>query len=116
MRKLLLLLVFILMSSVCAADINDGVNALGRGKYELALVEFRPGAEEGDVSAQNFLAYTYTMLEDYEEAYAWYYLSAECGSIDADIDREVLSHKMTTDQIEKARLLGTDYLERYCVK
>jgi TPR repeat protein len=111
-----ILVILLLSSIVCGADNSDGVNALGRGNYEQALIEFRPGAEDGDVSSRNFLAYTYVMLEDYEKAYAWYHLSAECGSIDADIDREVLSRKMSPTQIEKARVLGTEYFELYCGK
>ena len=115
-RKIVWLLFSLVVCGESVADNNDGVNALGRGNYEQALIEFRPGAELGDVSAQNFLAYTYLMLEDYVQAYAWYHMSAECGSLDADIDREILSRKMSDTQLDKARQIGAGYLEHYCFK
>ena len=111
----LISLIFCLAVSTAFASNEAGVEALGRGNYELALNEFRPAAELGDVSAQNFLAYTYLMLEDYQHAYAWYHMSAECGSLDADIDRAVLARKMSDTEIERAQALGSTLLDQFCI-
>ena len=98
------------------ADTETGVNALGRGQYDKALEAFRPGAEQGNPSDQNFLAHTYVLLEDYEEAYAWYHLSAACGSVDAEIELEVLTRKISNETIRAGRALGETYFQKYCEK
>jgi len=112
--KSLMPLIFCLAVSTAFASNEAGVEALGRGNYELALSEFRPAAELGNVSAQNFLAYTYLMLEDYQRAYAWYHMSAECGSLDADIDRAILARKMSDTEIEHAQALGSTLIDQFC--
>ena len=99
-----------------SADTEAGINALGRGQYEQALEAFRPGAEQGDPSDQNLLAHTYTLLENYEEAYAWYHLSAACGSLDAEIELAVLSQKITEETAQAGRTLGETYYQKYCSK
>ena len=89
-----------------AADTESGVNALGRGQYQKALAAFLPGAEQGNPGDQNFLAHTYVLLENYEQAYAWYHLSAACGSVDAQIELAVSSRKITDETAEAGRTLG----------
>jgi TPR repeat protein len=112
MRGLAALAIFLVSSAM--ADINAGVEALGRFNYPNALEEFRPGAENGDWAAQSFLAYTYVQMENYREAYAWYHAAAECGSLDARIERTMLEGKMTPARIEQAKELGRDYYGKYC--
>ena len=111
---LLLSVTGLLLCLPVAGDTQTGVNALGRGQYEKALEAFRPGAEQGNPSDQNFLAYTYFKLEDYEEAYAWYHLSAACGSLDAEIELEVLTRKISDETAEAGRTLGDTYFQKYC--
>ena len=106
----------VMLSFTAPADTETGVNALGRGQYDKALEAFRPGAEQGNPSDQNFLAHTYVLLEDYEEAYAWYHLSAACGSVDAEIELEVLTRKVTDETIRAGRALGETYFQKYCEK
>ena len=113
---LVLSCVGLLLSLPSSGDTQSGVNALGRGQYEKALVAFRPGAEQGDPSDQNFLAHTYTLLENYEEAYAWYHLSAACGSIDAQIELAVLTRKISDKTVAAGRTLGDTYIQKYCDK
>jgi len=95
-------------------DTETGVDALGRGQYDQALDAFLPGAKQGDLADQIFLGHTYTLLENYEEAYAWYHLSAGCGSIDAEIELAVLSRKLSEETIEAGRTRGEAYREVYC--
>jgi hypothetical protein len=71
--KRIVLIVALLAPLPAAADIQEGVNALGRGNYPKALAIFQPLAEGGDWNAQGFLAHTYRLMENNREAYAWYY-------------------------------------------
>ena len=114
--SVVLLFISLLVSVHVGADTQSGVNALGRGNYLAALEAFRPGAEQGNPGDQNFLAYTYLLLEDYEEAYAWYHSSAACGSIDAEIELVVLARKISPETADAGRLLGQEYFKKYCVK
>lgn len=111
---LVLVLAQVITWSGARADIESGVAALGRGEYDRALDEFKPAAENGDRIAQSYLGYTYQLMEQYEQAYAWYYTSAECGSVDARIERATLETKMTRARVAKATKVGTDYARRYC--
>ena len=61
MRNLKALTFILLLASISPAwsNFDDGVAAYARGDYALALQEFRPLAEQGDVNAQLFLGYLY---------------------------------------------------------
>ena len=96
------------------ADIQAGVNALGRGNYPKALKIFQPLAEGGDWNAQGFLAHTHKMMENHREAYAWYYATAKCGSVDASIELSMLEPKLSKKTIEQGTTLGEIYHDRYC--
>jgi hypothetical protein len=110
----ILLIVAMLVAMPVRADIQDGVNALGRGDYPKALRIFHPMAESGDWNAQGFLAHTYKLMEEYREAYAWYYAMAKCGSKDAQIDLYTLESKLGDALIERGKSLGDIYHDRYC--
>ena len=110
----ILLIVAMLVAMPVRADIQDGVNALGRGDYPKALRIFQPMAESGDWNAQGFLAHTYKLMEEYQEAYAWYYATAKCGSKDAQIDLYTLESKLGKKLIEQGKSLGDIYHDRYC--
>jgi hypothetical protein len=96
------------------ADIEEGVNALGRGNYPKALEIFEPLAMTGDFNAQGFLAHTYRMMEKNVEAYAWYHAMAKCGSMDGRIELSMLETRLTADTIEKGKALGDILHDRYC--
>jgi len=104
----------LIASMPASADVQEGVNALGRFDYHRALEIFQPLAESGDWNAQGFLAHTYRMMENYREAYAWYYASAKCGSKDAQIELMLLEPKLSPDTIEQGKALGDIYHDRYC--
>ena len=103
-----------LAAAPALADIQAGVNALGRGNYPKAVEIFEPLAESGDWNAQGFLAHTYRLMENNREAYAWYYATAKCGSKDAQIELELLEPKLSPDTIEQGKSLGSIYFSRYC--
>lgn len=107
-------IVALLAATPVLADIQAGVNALGRGNYPKALEIFQPLAEAGDWNAQGFLAHTYKMMENHREAYAWYYATANCGSKDASIELSMLETKLSKKTIEQGKALGDIYHDRYC--
>jgi len=108
-------LILALLAAMAAhADIQQGVNALGRGNYPRALEIFQPLAEAGDWNAQGFLAHTYKLMEENREAYAWYHATAKCGSIDARIELAMLEPKLSPKTIEQGKSLGDIYFDRYC--
>lgn len=113
MRRIVLIAA-LLASVPVLADIQEGVNALGRGNYPLALEIFQPLAESGDWNAQGFLAHTYRLMENNREAYAWYHATARCGSPDARIELSMLEPKLSKKTIEQGKELGDIYHDRYC--
>lgn len=113
MRRIVLIAA-LLASVPVLADIQEGVNALGRGNYPLALEIFQPLAESGDWNAQGFLAHTYRLMENNREAYAWYHATARCGSQDARIELSMLEPKLSKKTIEQGKELGDIYHDRYC--
>ena len=113
MRRVVLM-VALLASAPVVADVQEGVNALGRGNYPKALEIFHPLAEGGDWNAQGFLAHTYRLMENNREAYAWYYATAKCGSQDARIELSMLEPKLSKATIEQGKKLGDVYHDRYC--
>ena len=110
----IILIVVLLVAMPARADIQQGVNALGRGNYPKALTIFQPLAESGDWNAQGFLAHTYKLMEEYSDAYAWYYAAAKCGSKDAQIELYMLEPKLSNKNIERGTSLGDIYYDRYC--
>ena len=110
----IVLIVALLVASPVRADIQEGVNALGRGNYPRALEIFQPMAEGGDWNAQGFLAHTHKLMENNREAYAWYHASAKCGSEDARIELYMFEHKLSPATIEQGKALGDIYFDRYC--
>ncbi len=107
-------MIALLVATPVYAGIQEGVNALGRGNYPKALEIFQPLAEGGDWNAQGFLAHTYKMMENHREAYAWYYATAKCGSIDAKIELSMLEGKVSKKTREQGQKLGDIYFDRYC--
>lgn len=107
-------LIVLLMATPVLADIQAGVNALGRGNFPKALEIFQPLAEDGDWNAQGFLAHTYRLMENNREAYGWYHATAKCGSQDARIELYMLEPKLSPEIIEDGKALGDIYYDRYC--
>jgi TPR repeat protein len=73
--------------SVRAADLEQGLAALGVGNYALALRRLGPLAEEGNPEAQEEIGHMYDdgtgVPQDYAEAIRWYRLAAAQGNAQA---------------------------------
>ena len=80
---LLVLISFLLIPSVLAADFDSGLLAYKEGDYATALKECRPLAEQGDARAQFLLGKMYAnglgVPQDDKEAVIWGILAAEKG-------------------------------------
>lgn len=109
-----ILTIALLVATSVLADVQEGVNALGRGNYAKALEIFQPLAEGGDWNAQGFLAHTYRLMENHREAYAWYHATAKCGSKDAAIELYMLEPRLNAETIKQGKSLGDTYYDRYC--
>ena len=83
MRRLFIVLAFMLWLPVAAQDSDKGKAALDRGNYATALMELRPLAEQGDASAQYSLGlmheYGQGVRQDDAEAVEWYRKAAMQG-------------------------------------
>lgn len=110
----LALLVLLGAAAPVRAGLQEGIDAMGRGNYPRAVEIFEPMALDGDWNAQGFLAHTYLLMEKNEEAYAWFYATARCGSKDAEIELGLLSPKLTKETIDAGKELGEVYYDRYC--
>ena len=91
-KKLIVGLTFsFLMGSgiVLAADYEKGFQAFQKGVYQVALAEWVPLAEQGDIDSQNTLAAMYKLglgvKKNPEEAVKWYQLAAGLGDSRAQL-------------------------------
>jgi TPR repeat protein len=98
-------------SMVAAQDLNKGLTAYQAGDYATALEEWRPLAEQGNVSAQFNLALMYDngegVLKDDTEAARWYRLAADQGYAKAQHNLGVMHDNgegVVKDNREAARL------------
>ena len=76
-------LVLVFPYSPAANSLEDGLQAHKAGDYKKALEIFKPLAEQGDLSAQNYLGliyfYGHGVFQDSSEAVKWYRKAAEQG-------------------------------------
>jgi uncharacterized protein len=82
-----LVLAVSLAGSAAAGAFEDGVEAAQRGDYETAVRLWRPLADQGDATVQNYLGQMYRegtgVPRDYAAAMSWYRKSADQGNAPA---------------------------------
>lgn len=90
--------------------------AFGQGvpqDYAEAVKWFHLAADQGDTSARSFLGYMYEngqgLPQNYVQAYMWYDLAIAAGDNDAIEYRDVVSAKMTPEQIAEAQKLAREW-------
>ena len=104
-----------------AAQYNLGTlydNGKGVPQDPQKSVEFyRQSAEQGYPPAQFSLGVAYYLGEGIEqndvEAYAWFNIIAETGNPTAKAGINALEKRMSTEQIEQAKLLTQEYKKKY---
>ena len=138
MRVTLIGLILILLMGSCAEEsklertkrlANDGdsmaQNNLGsmyyNGEgvpqdYKEAAKWYRKSAEQGDADAQSNLGYMYYIgtgvIEDYVTAYAWVSVAKANGNAKSVKALDILTKKMTKEQIVQAKSLATEIQKR----
>ena len=81
-----------------------------------AVKWYRKAAEQGKVEAQFNLGmmyyYGHGVPEDYVESYMWLNLAAAQGTEEAKRNKEIISEKMTKEQIAEGQKLSREWLAK----
>jgi TPR repeat protein len=114
-------LILLLMSvPVYAGDLQDGLNAYGRGEYRTAFEKFNLLAEQGDGQAQWYLSGLYArgmgVNQDFVQALKWSAIAGANGVEIANYGRNLLQKNMTSAQINRAYRLGQEWMSEYNLK
>ena len=84
--------------------------------YKEAAKWYRKSAEQGDADAQSNLGYMYYIgtgvIEDYVTAYAWVSVAKANGNAKSVKALDILTKKMTKEQIVQAKSLATEIQKR----
>jgi hypothetical protein len=84
--------------------------------YKQAVRWYTLSAEQGDASAQTNLGVRYLngqgVLQDYVKAHMWFNIAAANGDAKAPKNRDIVSAKMTSQQIERAQQMARDCMAR----
>ena len=85
--KLILILLFLLITKLSFADFESGLKAFNNGDYKTALNNWKPMAEEGVSNAQYNVALMYHnglgVTQDYNEAFKWLLMSSAQGNLNS---------------------------------
>ena len=101
--KILLPTLFLSFSSIgiSYADFQNGMNAFDKGEYKIALKEFKPLANRGDIDAQYILGVMYDdgkgVTKDNKQAIKWYRKAADQGDIDAQNNLDAIYEIVVCD-------------------
>jgi len=90
MRRLLIVIALLYAHGSQAGDFEDGMAALERKDYAIALKKFLSSAQQGNAKSQLHLAFMYQdglgVLQDYKEAVWWYRIAARQGNSEAQFN------------------------------
>ena len=85
--RLILILLFLLITKLSFADFESGLKAFNDGNYKVALNDWKPLAEEGVSNAQYNIGLMYHnglgVTQDYNEAFKWFLISSEQGNLNS---------------------------------
>ena len=98
MKKLILLIFFVMSFSSCSPNISDvyqdGLDAYNRKEYKTAFDKWEPLAKQGNAQAQSNFGVRYVIglgvTQDYKEAVKWFRLSAEQGEAEGQYNLGVM--------------------------
>ena len=87
MRNILIFTILYLSTGIALADIQVAQDALARGQYQEAAIEFEKLAQQGNVYAQAQLGYMYYIGQgvekNYTKAFEWHTRAATLGNRDS---------------------------------
>ena len=102
-------LVLAALSLPAWAQYQAGLDAFNRGDYATAFREFKPLAEQGDVSSQFLIGAMYAegegVARDYGEAVSWFLKAAEQGSAQGQFGLGAMYDRGTGVQVDIAEAL-----------
>ncbi len=85
--------------------------------YKTAIKWYKLAAEQGYADAQSNLASIYAegqgVPQDYVRAHMWWNIAAGQGYKDAEENRDIVEEKMSPAQLERARKLAREWMEKY---
>lgn len=117
---LLALSVSFLAPAIAFADFDAALEAYNRGDFAAAEKEFRQLSRQGSSRGHHGLGVLYDAGEgvpqDYVKAYAWFDVAAAAGGDAGELSRtyrNIVGRKMGPDQIQQARKLAQELLEKY---
>lgn len=94
--------------------------ARGKGvpqDYDQARNWYREAAEQGDPGSQYGLGVLYAqgkgLPQDYVQAHKWFNLAAAQGNEDAAKGREIVTKRMTPEQVAEAQTLAREWMEEH---
>jgi TPR repeat protein len=91
---------------VLTTHLNAGKADFAQGKYDVALKDLAPAAEQGDKEAQYALGYMYYygkgVTQDIFKAQSWFQKSAQQGDVNAQ-----KALKIVNQQIEEEKMIFT---------
>lgn len=116
-RIFIVALLLVGLAGPASGGMDEGFAAYERGDIVMALREWRPLAEHGEVDAQILLGFIYTngqgVPQDYVQAYMWFNLAAASSSTGAITNRGIIAKKMTPAQIAKAEKLANEWAAKH---
>ena len=97
------------------SNFEKGLDVYNKGDFITALKEWKPLAKQGFTKAQSHLGVMYVngegLLKDAVIAYAWLNIAAANGQTEAANMREVLSGRLSSEQIAEAQKLSRMMVE-----
>ncbi|MCW9002462.1 MAG: hypothetical protein OQJ87_07050 [Rhodospirillales bacterium] len=118
-RRIALCLIAVLgsfgLTSPSTADYYDGLRAFDAGDYATAIIEWEKAGAARDTNALYRLGKLYEeglgVPQNFVRAHAFFNLAAAAGNKDAKTARDVISARMTMDELAQARTLATEWSE-----
>lgn len=113
-------LVISLVPSLSFADFDAALEAYNRGDFEAAEKEFRTLSQQGYSRGHHGLGVLYDAGEgvpqDRVKAYAWFDVAAAAGGGGGELSRtyrDMVGRKISPAQVQQARKLARELLDKY---
>ena len=118
-RGMLVLALALVCATSVGANYEAGQRAWEAGQPDVAVAEWRAGADAGETKSMLALGGLYLrglgVPQNYVQAHMWFNLAASRGDVEALAERDALAAKMTPDALAEAQRLALahDKLQSY---